>query len=103
MLLYLALTRMKRKRDSSVGVRFPARARDSSPLHILQKGSGFHPASYQMGTGGFCSGVKRQGRETDNLPACSAEVIKNGAIPPLPHSSSWNRAQLSARTILLLL
>jgi hypothetical protein len=32
--------------------------------------------------------VKQQGHEVDHLPPSGAEV-KNGAIPPLPHTSSW--------------
>jgi hypothetical protein len=33
-------------------VRLPAEARDLSPFHSVQTGSGAHPASYPMGTGG---------------------------------------------------
>jgi hypothetical protein len=47
-------------RDSSVGVatgwtagvQFPARGKRFSLLHSVQTGSGAHPASYPMGTGG---------------------------------------------------
>jgi hypothetical protein len=45
-------------------------------LHVVQTGSGVHPASYPMGTGGSFSGVKRQGREADHSPPTSAEVKK---------------------------
>jgi hypothetical protein len=46
--------------DSSVGIatgwkvefRFPARAKYFSPFHIVQTGSGAHPASYPVGTRG---------------------------------------------------
>jgi hypothetical protein len=42
---------------------------------LVQNGSGIHPASYPMGTGGALSlGVKRPGREADHLPPSSAEV-----------------------------
>jgi hypothetical protein len=34
-----------------------------SLLHIVQTGSGIHPTSYPMGTGGFIPGVKQPGRE----------------------------------------
>jgi hypothetical protein len=45
--------------------------------HIIQAGSGSHPASYPMGTGGsFPRGVKRQGREADHSPPTNAEVKK---------------------------
>jgi hypothetical protein len=37
-------------------------------------------------------GVKRQGREADHSPPSSAEVKKGGAIPSLPHMSSWHSA-----------
>jgi hypothetical protein len=64
-------------------VRFPA-VQDFSLLHSAQTDIGAHPASYPMGTMGSFSGVKRQGREVDHSPPCSAEVQKGGAIPPLP-------------------
>jgi hypothetical protein len=35
------------------GVRFPTGERDFSLLHSVQTGSGAHPASYPMGTGGY--------------------------------------------------
>jgi hypothetical protein len=38
--------------------------------------------------------VKRQGREGDHSPLSSAEVKNSGAIPPLPHVSSWHSAYL---------
>jgi hypothetical protein len=52
-------------RDSSVGiatgwttrVRFPA-LQDYSLLHVVQTGSGAHPASYPVGTWGFFPGGK---------------------------------------------
>jgi hypothetical protein len=37
-------------------------------------------------------GIKRQGREADRSPPSSAEVNNGGAIPPLPHMSSWHSA-----------
>jgi hypothetical protein len=47
-----------------------------SLLHIVQTGSGVHPTSYKMGTGGSFPGVKRPGREADHSPPTSAEVNK---------------------------
>jgi hypothetical protein len=47
-----------------------------------------HPASYLGYTEGFFSGWgdgRRQGHD--------AEIKNGGAIPPLPHMSSWNSAQ----------
>jgi hypothetical protein len=62
---------IKQSRDSSVGmalgyglddrgsrVRFPARAWNFSLHHRVQNGSGSHPGSYPMGTGGSFPGGK---------------------------------------------
>jgi hypothetical protein len=57
--------------------------RGKSFVHNVQTGSGAHPASYQMG-------IKRPGREADHSPPSSAEVKNGGALPPLPHMSSWH-------------
>jgi hypothetical protein len=46
---------------------------------------------------------KRKGREADHSPPSSAEVKNGGAIPPLPHMSSWRRAKLSTGTTFLYL
>jgi hypothetical protein len=45
-------------------------------LHVVQTGSGVHPNSYPMGTGGSFPGVMRPGREADHSPPTSAEVKK---------------------------
>jgi hypothetical protein len=37
-------------------------------------------------------GLKRQGSEADHSPPSSAEVKSSGAIPLLPHTSSWRVA-----------
>jgi hypothetical protein len=42
--------------------------------------------------GRFPGGVKWPGHETDHLPPSNAEVKNGGAIPPLPHMSSWHSA-----------
>jgi hypothetical protein len=47
-----------------------------SLLHVVQTGSGVHPTSYPMGTGGSFPGVKRQGREADHSSPTSAKVKK---------------------------
>jgi hypothetical protein len=44
-------------------------------LHVVQTGSGIHPTSYPMGTGGSFPGVKRPGREADHSPT-NAQVKK---------------------------
>jgi hypothetical protein len=64
---------------------FSARARAISPLHIVQTGSGAHPASYPMGTWGFFRRwVKRLEREAGHSAPSSAEFKNGGAVPPLP-------------------
>jgi hypothetical protein len=98
--------RQEKSRDSSVtivtgygmgglgiGVKSPAGVRDFSLLHSVQTASGVHPASYPKGTWGSIPGIKRKGREADHSPPPSAEV-KNEDISPLPHTPSWNSAQL---------
>jgi hypothetical protein len=68
----------------------PDRDKRFSVIHSIQTGSGVHPASYTMGTGGsFLDG--KEGHEADHPPLSSAKV-KNGAIPPLQHTSSWSGA-----------
>jgi hypothetical protein len=37
-------------------------------------------------------GVNRPGRKTDHSPPSSTDVKNDGAIPPLPHTSSWRGA-----------
>jgi hypothetical protein len=40
----------------------------------------------------WVSGMKQQEREADHSPLSSAEVKKDGAIPPLSDMSSWHSA-----------
>jgi hypothetical protein len=62
--------------DRAIGVRFPAGAKDFSSILCVQTGSGAHPASCTMGTGGpFPGGKACPGRDADNLPTSSAEVV----------------------------
>jgi hypothetical protein len=87
--------------DSSVGIaiRLQAgwpRSRDSTPergyeilFHIVQIGSEAPPPALQWVPGVVFSGVMLQGREADHRPPSIAEVRNGGAIPPLPHTSSW--------------
>jgi hypothetical protein len=72
-------------------VRFPA-VHDFSLPHSVQTDSGAHPASYPMGTGALSPGVKRLGCEAGHSAPSSTEVKHGGAIPPLPHMSSWHSA-----------
>jgi hypothetical protein len=47
--------------DRGSRVRFPAGAGNFSLHHLVQNGSGAHPASYLMGTGGSLPGGKAAG------------------------------------------
>jgi hypothetical protein len=59
----------------TIGVRSPTGAEDFSSSLCVQTGSGAHPASYPMGTGGpFPGGKVRPGRDADHSPPSSAEV-----------------------------
>jgi hypothetical protein len=62
-------------KDRANGVRSPAGAKDFSSSLCVQTGSGAHPASWTMRTGGpFPGGKARPGRDADLSPASSAEV-----------------------------
>jgi hypothetical protein len=56
--------------DRAIEVLFPAGAKDFSSSLCVQTGSGSHPASCTMGTGGKA----RPGRDADHSPPSSAEV-----------------------------
>jgi hypothetical protein len=62
--------------DWAIGVRSPAGAKDFSSVLCVQTGSGAHPASCTMGTGGpFPGGKARPERDADHSPPSSAEVV----------------------------
>jgi hypothetical protein len=62
--------------DRAIGVRFPAGAKYFSSILCVQTGSGVHPASCPMDTGGpFRGGKARPGRDADHSPPSSAEVV----------------------------
>jgi hypothetical protein len=62
--------------DRAIGVRFPAGTKDFSSSLSVQTSSGAHPASCTMGTGGpFFGGKARPGRDDDNSPSSTAEVV----------------------------
>jgi hypothetical protein len=79
--------------DREVGVRVPVGSR--SFLHVVQTGSGVHTTSYQIGAGALPPGVKRPGREAEQSPPTSAEVMKMWIYTSTPHTPSW-RSVLSA-------
>jgi hypothetical protein len=70
--------------DRGSRVRFPARAGNFSLHHRVQNGSGAHPASYPMGTGGSFLGDKAAGAWSWPLTSiwCRSQWM-SGAIPPL--------------------
>jgi hypothetical protein len=76
------LTLWPGRRDSVVGIAtgyglFESRkGREFSLLHVVETGSGVHPASYPMGPGILSQGVKRPECEADHSPPTSAEVKK---------------------------
>jgi hypothetical protein len=62
--------------DRAIGVRSPAGAKDCSSSLCVQTGSGAHPASCTMGTGGpFPGGKARSERDADHSPPSSAEIV----------------------------
>jgi hypothetical protein len=63
--------------DWTAGVRSPTEAEDFSSNLCIQTGSGAHPASYTVGTGGsFPGGKARPGRDADHSPPSSVVVKK---------------------------
>jgi hypothetical protein len=56
--------------DRAIAVRSPAGANDFSSSLCAQTGSGAHPASCTMGTGGA-----RPGRDADYSPPSNAKVV----------------------------
>jgi hypothetical protein len=62
--------------DQAIEVRSPTGAKDFSSSLCVQTGSGAHPASCTMDTGGPFPGSKaRSGRDADDSPPSSAEVV----------------------------
>jgi hypothetical protein len=62
--------------DRAIGVRSLAGVKDFSSNLCVQTGSGAHPASCTMGTGGpFSGGKERLWREADHSLPSSAEVV----------------------------
>jgi hypothetical protein len=63
--------------DRAIEVRSPTEAKDFSSNRRVQTSSAAHPASCTMGTGGLFPGDKAQpGRDADQSPPSSAEVVK---------------------------
>jgi hypothetical protein len=70
------------------GIQFPAEVEGFSFAYSVKTGSGAHSYSDPMGKV-FFLGVKRPELEADYSHPSSAEVNNGGAIPPVPHTSSW--------------
>jgi hypothetical protein len=63
--------------DRTAGVLSPTEAEAFSSSLCVQTGSGAHPASYTMGTGGsFPEGKAQPGRDADHSPPSTAGVKK---------------------------
>jgi hypothetical protein len=61
--------------DRAIEVWSLAGTKDYSSILCIQTGSGAHPVSCTMGTGGpFPGGKARPGRDADHSPPSSAEV-----------------------------
>jgi hypothetical protein len=74
--------------DRGSRVQLPAGAGNFSLHHLIQNGSGAHPASYAMGTRGFSLGLKQPGLEADHSPPSSAEVKNAWSYTSIPNTSS---------------
>jgi hypothetical protein len=71
----------------------PGRGKIFFSLHSAQAGSGAHPASYQMDSGGDLPGEERLGSGADDAYRTSAEAMNGGGdITPLLRRSSWSYA-----------
>jgi hypothetical protein len=68
--------------DSRQGQKFALR-------HIVQIGSGAHPASYPMGTGGFFPGGKAIGVKLTAHFQLGTRLKTCGVVSALPHPPSW--------------
>jgi hypothetical protein len=89
-------------RDSSVDIAtgyilggrgsISGKGRDFSLFRSVQTRSGAHPTSCPRSTGEYFPGGKAAGAWRWPLTFISAEVKNGGALPPLPHTSSWHGA-----------
>jgi hypothetical protein len=57
-------------------------------LQVVQTGSGTHPTSYSIGTGGSFPGLKRPVREADHLQIVPRSK-RCGSVHLLTHTPSW--------------
>jgi hypothetical protein len=101
---------VKRSRDSLVSIatmlragrpRFDSRQRLGIFCQRVHPGYVAHPAPYLMGTWGCFPEDKRPAREADRSPHLAPRLRMNGAVPPLPHTSSWRGFQLSTGNVFI--
>jgi hypothetical protein len=80
--------------DRAIGVQSLAGTKDFSSNLCVQTGSGTHPASCTMGTGGpFPGGKARSGSDADHSPPSSAEVGNEQELYlPSPQTPPWRVA-----------
>jgi hypothetical protein len=74
-------------------VRSPTETEDFSSSLCVQTGSGAHPASYTIGTGGpFPGGLARPVRHADHSPPSSVEAKNEELYLLFPHAPPWRVA-----------
>jgi hypothetical protein len=76
--------------DRVIEVRFPTREEDFSSSLCVQTGSGAHPASCIVGTGGpFPGGKARPERDADHSLPSSAKVVNEELYFLSPQAPPW--------------
>jgi hypothetical protein len=93
-LICVSRTKNRVTTDWTAGIQSPTEAEDFSSNLCVQTGSGVHPASRTVGTGGsFPGGKARPGRDADHSPRSSAEVKKQQGLYLLsPKAPLWRVA-----------
>jgi hypothetical protein len=84
----------RRATSWTAGVRFPAGVSDFYLLNRAQTSFEANLVSIQWLSGPLFPGAKRSEREPDHSSLSSVDVLNNGAIPSLPHMSSWRGVYL---------
>jgi hypothetical protein len=70
--------------EGRVGSSSPGRVKNF--LYVVQTGAGAHLASYPVDTGGFFSGIKRQGREGSFCLAFAPKFYMHFSSPSVLHA-----------------
>jgi hypothetical protein len=78
----------------------PCKVRIFALLYIVHTGTGAHPASYPVDTGGLSPWGRVARREADHSPPKSATVKKTQSPTSTHHTSPWRSHSLSTRTML---